>query len=150
MITELSIPDNLRSARDAAIAGILVGTPDLEAEKALKQWVISDSAYEMITGCGDTGIGMLCDLCYSDLDKGDTGLTGRKIIVDTYGGACAHGGGAFSGKDPTKVDRSAAYAARHVAKNIVGAGLAKRCTVQLGLSGLMSARWSPDMAFRLR
>ena len=63
--------------------------------------------------------------------KGDTGLTGRKIIVDTYGGACAHGGGAFSGKDPTKVDRSAAYAARHVAKNIVGAGLAKRCTVQL-------------------
>lgn len=63
--------------------------------------------------------------------KGDTGLTGRKIIVDTYGGACPHGGGAFSGKDPTKVDRSAAYAARHVAKNIVGAGLAKRCTVQL-------------------
>ena len=63
--------------------------------------------------------------------KGDTGLTGRKIIVDTYGGACAHGGGAFSGKDPTKVDRSAAYAARHIAKNIVGAGLAKRCTVQL-------------------
>lgn len=63
--------------------------------------------------------------------KGDTGLTGRKIIVDTYGGACAHGGGAFSGKDPTKVDRSAAYAARHIAKNVVGAGLAKRCTVQL-------------------
>lgn len=63
--------------------------------------------------------------------KGDTGLTGRKIIVDTYGGACPHGGGAFSGKDPTKVDRSAAYAARHVAKNIVAAGLAKRCTVQL-------------------
>jgi S-adenosylmethionine synthetase len=63
--------------------------------------------------------------------KGDTGLTGRKIIVDTYGGACAHGGGAFSGKDPTKVDRSAAYAARHVAKNIVGSGLARRCTVQL-------------------
>lgn len=63
--------------------------------------------------------------------KGDTGLTGRKIIVDTYGGACPHGGGAFSGKDPTKVDRSAAYAARHIAKNIVAAGLAKRCTVQL-------------------
>jgi S-adenosylmethionine synthetase len=63
--------------------------------------------------------------------KGDTGLTGRKIIVDTYGGACPHGGGAFSGKDPSKVDRSAAYAARHVAKNIVGAGLARRCTVQL-------------------
>ncbi len=62
---------------------------------------------------------------------GDTGLTGRKIIVDTYGGACPHGGGAFSGKDPTKVDRSAAYMARHVAKNIVAAGLARRCTVQL-------------------
>jgi len=62
---------------------------------------------------------------------GDAGLTGRKIIVDTYGGAAPHGGGAFSGKDPTKVDRSAAYAARHLAKNIVGAGLAKRCTIQL-------------------
>ena len=61
----------------------------------------------------------------------DTGLTGRKIIVDTYGGTAPHGGGAFSGKDPTKVDRSAAYAARYVAKNIVAAGLADRCTVQL-------------------
>jgi len=62
---------------------------------------------------------------------GDCGLTGRKIIVDTYGGAAPHGGGAFSGKDPTKVDRSAAYAARHAAKNIVAAGLADRCTIQL-------------------
>jgi len=62
---------------------------------------------------------------------GDCGLTGRKIIVDTYGGACPHGGGAFSGKDPTKVDRSAAYAARYVAKNIVAAGLAQRCQVQV-------------------
>ena len=62
---------------------------------------------------------------------GDTGLTGRKIIVDTYGGSAAHGGGCFSGKDPTKVDRSAAYAARYVAKNIVAAGLARRCQVQL-------------------
>jgi S-adenosylmethionine synthetase len=62
---------------------------------------------------------------------GDTGLTGRKIIVDTYGGAGAHGGGAFSGKDPTKVDRSASYMARYVAKNIVAAGLAERCEVQL-------------------
>lgn len=62
---------------------------------------------------------------------GDAGLTGRKIIVDTYGGHGAHGGGAFSGKDPSKVDRSAAYAARHVAKNIVAAGLAERCLVQL-------------------
>jgi S-adenosylmethionine synthetase len=62
---------------------------------------------------------------------GDTGLTGRKIIVDTYGGAAPHGGGAFSGKDPTKVDRSAAYAARYIAKNIVAAGFAERCTFQV-------------------
>lgn len=62
---------------------------------------------------------------------GDTGLTGRKIIVDTYGGKAPHGGGAFSGKDPTKVDRSAAYAARHIAKNIVASGLADECTIQL-------------------
>jgi len=63
--------------------------------------------------------------------QGDTGLTGRKIIVDTYGGMARHGGGAFSGKDPTKVDRSAAYASRYVAKNIVAAGLAKKCEIQL-------------------
>lgn len=63
--------------------------------------------------------------------QGDCGLTGRKIIVDTYGGSCPHGGGAFSGKDPTKVDRSAAYACRYVAKNIVAAGLASRCQVQV-------------------
>ena len=62
---------------------------------------------------------------------GDAGLTGRKIIVDTYGGAAPHGGGAFSGKDPTKVDRSAAYACRYLAKNVVAAGLAKRCTIQI-------------------
>jgi S-adenosylmethionine synthetase len=73
---------------------------------------------------------------------GDCGLTGRKIIVDTYGGAAPHGGGAFSGKDPTKVDRSAAYAARWVAKNVVAAGLADRCQVQvayaIGVSRPMS------------
>jgi S-adenosylmethionine synthetase len=62
---------------------------------------------------------------------GDAGLTGRKIIVDTYGGAAPHGGGAFSGKDPTKVDRSAAYAARYLAKNVVASGVAKKCTIQL-------------------
>ena len=62
---------------------------------------------------------------------GDCGLTGRKIIVDTYGGYARHGGGAFSGKDPSKVDRSAAYAARYVAKNVVAAGLAKRCEIQI-------------------
>ena len=70
---------------------------------------------------------------------GDAGLTGRKIIVDTYGGAAPHGGGAFSGKDPTKVDRSAAYAARYLAKNIVAAGLAKRCTIQLAYAIGVSA-----------
>jgi S-adenosylmethionine synthetase len=63
--------------------------------------------------------------------QGDAGLTGRKIIVDTYGGYARHGGGAFSGKDPTKVDRSAAYGARHVAKNVVAAGLAAKCEIQL-------------------
>ena len=62
---------------------------------------------------------------------GDTGLTGRKIIVDTYGGAAPHGGGAFSGKDPTKVDRSAAYVARYIAKNIVASGISDRCLIQL-------------------
>ncbi|MBU2934599.1 MULTISPECIES: methionine adenosyltransferase [Pacificibacter] len=70
---------------------------------------------------------------------GDAGLTGRKIIVDTYGGAAPHGGGAFSGKDPTKVDRSAAYAARYLAKNVVAAGLAKRCTIQLSYAIGVSA-----------
>ena len=63
--------------------------------------------------------------------KGDSGLTGRKIIVDTYGGYARHGGGAFSGKDATKVDRSASYAARYIAKNIVAAGLATKCEIQL-------------------
>jgi len=63
--------------------------------------------------------------------QGDTGLTGRKIICDTYGGFAHHGGGSFSGKDPTKVDRSASYAARHVAKNIVAAGLARSCEIQI-------------------
>ena len=63
--------------------------------------------------------------------QGDAGLTGRKIIVDTYGGYARHGGGAFSGKDPTKVDRSAAYAARYIAKNVVAAGLARKCEIEL-------------------
>jgi len=63
--------------------------------------------------------------------QGDSGLTGRKIIVDTYGGYSRHGGGAFSGKDPTKVDRSASYAARYLAKNVVASGLAKKCEVQI-------------------
>ena len=79
---------------------------------------------------------------------GDTGLTGRKIIVDTYGGAAPHGGGAFSGKDPTKVDRSAAYAARYVAKNVVAAGLADRCQIQvayaIGVAHPLSSSSTPS------
>jgi len=86
-----------------------------------KEWVSNDITYHINpTGRFEIGGPM-----------GDCGLTGRKIIVDTYGGSARHGGGAFSGKDPSKVDRSAAYAARHVAKNIVAAGLADRCEIQL-------------------
>jgi S-adenosylmethionine synthetase len=91
-------------------------------EKALpKGWMCSESEF-YVNPTGQFIIGG---------PDGDAGLTGRKIIVDTYGGAAPHGGGAFSGKDPTKVDRSAAYAARYLAKNVVGAGLASRCTIQL-------------------
>ena len=85
---------------------------------------------------------------------GDTGLTGRKIIVDTYGGSARHGGGAFSGKDPTKVDRSAAYAARYVAKNVVAAGLADRCEIQvayaIGVAHPVSITSMPSAARRSR
>jgi S-adenosylmethionine synthetase len=91
-------------------------------KKALpKGWITRDTAWH-INPTGKFFIGG---------PDGDCGLTGRKIIVDTYGGAAPHGGGAFSGKDPTKVDRSAAYAARYLAKNVVAAKLAKRCTIQL-------------------
>ena len=86
-----------------------------------KGWVTRDTAWH-INPTGKFFVGG---------PDGDTGLTGRKIIVDTYGGAAPHGGGAFSGKDPTKVDRSAAYAARYLAKNVVAAGLGDRCTLQL-------------------
>ena len=79
---------------------------------------------------------------------GDAGLTGRKIIVDTYGGAAPHGGGAFSGKDPTKVDRSAAYITRYLAKNIVAAGLATRCTIQLAYAIGVSASRCRSMSIR--
>ncbi len=85
------------------------------------EWLTKDTKY-LINPTGRFVIGG---------PQGDCGLTGRKIIVDTYGGACPHGGGAFSGKDPTKVDRSAAYAARYVAKNIVAAGLARQCQIQV-------------------
>jgi S-adenosylmethionine synthetase len=91
-------------------------------KKALpKGWITKDTVWH-INPTGKFYIGG---------PDGDCGLTGRKIIVDTYGGAAPHGGGAFSGKDPTKVDRSAAYAARYLAKNVVASGLAKRCTIQL-------------------
>lgn len=86
-----------------------------------KEWITANTKY-LINPTGRFVIGG---------PQGDCGLTGRKIIVDTYGGACPHGGGAFSGKDPTKVDRSAAYAARYVAKNIVAAGLARQCQIQV-------------------
>ena len=86
-----------------------------------KEWITADTKY-LINPTGRFVIGG---------PQGDCGLTGRKIIVDTYGGACPHGCGAFSGKDPTKVDRSAAYAARYVAKNIVAAGLARQCQIQV-------------------
>jgi S-adenosylmethionine synthetase len=85
------------------------------------EWISKDTQYHINpTGRFEIGGPM-----------GDCGLTGRKIIVDTYGGAARHGGGAFSGKDPSKVDRSAAYACRYVAKNIVAAGLADRCEIQV-------------------
>jgi S-adenosylmethionine synthetase len=87
-----------------------------------KGWMPTDEACIFVNPTGLFEIGG---------PDGDAGLTGRKIIVDTYGGASPHGGGAFSGKDPTKVDRSAAYVSRYLAKNIVAAGLAKRCTIQL-------------------
>ncbi|HLA02935.1 MAG TPA: methionine adenosyltransferase, partial [Aestuariivirga sp.] len=91
-------------------------------KKALpKSWITKDTVWH-VNPTGKFFIGG---------PDGDAGLTGRKIIVDTYGGAAPHGGGAFSGKDPSKVDRSAAYAARYLAKNVVAAGLAKRCTIQL-------------------
>jgi S-adenosylmethionine synthetase len=107
------------------------GVSDAEIENVVKNQIID----EVIRGKYHTG-----DMQYIINPSGefttggpaaDTGLTGRKIIVDTYGGSCPHGGGAFSGKDPTKVDRSAAYMARYIAKNIVAAGLAQRCLVQL-------------------
>jgi S-adenosylmethionine synthetase len=91
-------------------------------QKYLSEINFNDPKQVIINGTGRFTIGG---------PKGDAGLTGRKIIVDTYGGFARHGGGAFSGKDPSKVDRSAAYMARHIAKNIVAAGLARRCEVQL-------------------
>jgi len=91
-------------------------------EPILNQWISVKTPEYIINPSGSFIIGG---------PHGDTGLTGRKIVVDTYGGSCPHGGGAFSGKDPSKVDRSAAYAARFIAKHLVAAGLVEKCTVQL-------------------
>ena len=93
----------------------------ISARRCRRSWITADTVWH-VNPTGKFFIGG---------PDGDAGLTGRKIIVDTYGGAAPHGGGAFSGKDPTKVDRSAAYAARYLAKNIVAAGLADRATIQL-------------------
>ncbi|MDB5641833.1 MAG: S-adenosylmethionine synthase [Hyphomicrobiales bacterium] len=115
VISHQHVTEDLTSAQVADIVRPYV-------EKALPAgWVTKDTVWH-INPTGKFYIGG---------PDGDCGLTGRKIIVDTYGGAAPHGGGAFSGKDPTKVDRSAAYAARYLAKNVVAAGLADRCTLQL-------------------
>jgi len=108
-------PDTLlNDLREAVIEEIILPTLPRELIKGDIKYLINPTGRFVIGG-----------------PQGDCGLTGRKIIVDTYGGAAPHGGGAFSGKDPTKVDRSAAYAARYVAKNIVAAGLAEKCLVQI-------------------
>ncbi|GMA37669.1 hypothetical protein GCM10025876_38730 [Demequina litorisediminis] len=109
---ETWITDDLREALEEAVIGHVLAAYDLD----------STGHHSLINPTGRFEIGG---------PKGDAGLTGRKIIVDTYGGMARHGGGAFSGKDPSKVDRSAAYAMRWVAKNVVAAGLADRCEVQV-------------------
>ena len=120
------------------IAGYDTGANEAELKAYVKSvvadllpaaWLSADTVYH-INPTGSFEIGG---------PDGDAGLTGRKIIVDTYGGAAPHGGGAFSGKDPTKVDRSAAYVARYLAKNVVAAGLAARCTIQLAYAIGVSA-----------
>ncbi|MDD3528431.1 MAG: methionine adenosyltransferase [Gallionellaceae bacterium] len=111
---EFSPPEKQKALHEAVIEDIIKPVLPKELVKGEIQYLVNP------TGCFEIGG-----------PHGDAGLTGRKIIVDTYGGAAPHGGGAFSGKDPSKVDRSAAYAARYVAKNIVAAGLASRCLVQV-------------------
>ncbi len=115
VVVSIQHPENMMQAEVRALVKPYV-------EKALPQgWMCEEKEF-YVNPTGKFVIGG---------PDGDAGLTGRKIIVDTYGGAAPHGGGAFSGKDPTKVDRSAAYAARYMAKNVVAAGLAKACTLQL-------------------
>jgi S-adenosylmethionine synthetase len=130
--------------RPVEITGLLISTqhkPGIDGETLLKQdlWehvvepVLHEEYKELFTNKELFGAFLVNPTGKFEIGgpQGDAGLTGRKIIVDTYGGAARHGGGAFSGKDPSKVDRSGAYAARHVAKNIVAAGLAERCEVQV-------------------
>ena len=113
----LDMDELKRDLIEHVIGPVLAGRPDLYDERKLAD---PDFVYVNPTGTFVIGGPM-----------GDSGVTGRKIIVDTYGGMARHGGGAFSGKDPTKVDRSAAYAARYAAKNVVAAGLADRCELQV-------------------
>jgi S-adenosylmethionine synthetase len=123
--------------KPAEVTSIVVSTQHMDGSwdsKKVRQ-VVEPYVLEAL---GDLPVAKNCQWYVNPTGKfviggpdGDAGLTGRKIIVDTYGGAAPHGGGAFSGKDTTKVDRSAAYAARYLAKNIVAAGLAERCTIQL-------------------
>ena len=115
--TEDILDESKSSITKQARQGII----DAIVHAVLKEWIDKDTKY-YVNQTGKFVIGG---------PQSDTGMTGRKIIVDTYGGMIAHGGGAFSGKDPTKVDRSATYMARYIAKNIVAAGLAKRCLLQL-------------------
>jgi S-adenosylmethionine synthetase len=111
---EFSSPEKQKALHEAVIEDIIKPVLPKELIKGEIKYLVNP------TGCFEIGG-----------PHGDAGLTGRKIIVDTYGGAAPHGGGAFSGKDPSKVDRSAAYAGRYVAKNIVAAGLAERCLIQI-------------------
>ena len=110
--------------------GYDAGEKEAELKAYVKQVIASVIPAELLSDATEDHINPTGSFEIGGPD-GDAGLTGRKIIVDTYGGAAPHGGGAFSGKDPTKVDRSAAYITRYLAKNIVAAGLAQRCTIQL-------------------
>ncbi len=129
--------------RPVAVKAVVISTQHDErvggrvlSQKAIRDAMVSDVLAPVLDECGLTGKGIKIHVNPTGRfviggPQGDAGLTGRKIIVDTYGGMARHGGGAFSGKDPTKVDRSAAYAMRYVAKNIVAAKLARRCEVQV-------------------
>src|ERR1700729_3146491 len=129
-------PDiELAKLREAVIEEVIKPVLPPELIKGDIKFLVNPTGRFVIGGpqgdCGLTGARILANTYGGGAPQGGWGLTGRKIIVDTYGGAAPHGGGAFSGKDPSKVDRSAAYAGRYVAKNIVAAGLASRCLIQV-------------------